>query len=265
MRCSEIIKALEELAPEHYACEWDNPGLLAGRTDKEVGKILVALDATDEVVSQAVTEQVHMIITHHPLIFGGIKKINNQDFLGRRLINMIQADISCYAMHTNYDAAPGCMADQAAARLGLTGTQPLEVTGEKDGIAFGIGKIGCLPEPATLTGLAGLVKERFALPFVSVYGTGQVQGPVRRIAISPGSGKNMISDALKAGVQVLVTGDIGHHEGIDAAACDLAIIDAGHYGLEYMFIEQLAGYLEQVFPDNLEVIRARPAFPVTII
>ena len=265
MRCNDIIRQLNNLAPESYACEWDNPGLLAGRTDKEVRKVLVALDATDEVVSQAVGEQIHMVITHHPLIFGGIKKINNQDFLGRRLISMIQADISYYAMHTNYDAAPGCMADLAAGRLDLTGRQPLEVTGEKDGVSFGIGKTGYLPEAMLLPELAGLVKERFGLPFVTVYGTEQIQEPVRRIAISPGSGKSMISNALQAGVQVLVTGDIGHHEGIDAAASKMAIIDAGHYGLEYIFIEQLAGYLEQVFPGELEVVRAEPAFPAAII
>lgn len=265
MKCSEIIRQLDRLAPESYACEWDNPGLLTGRTDKEVKKVLVALDATDEVIVQALREQVHMVVTHHPLIFQGLKKITNQDFLGRRLISIIQADISYYAMHTNYDAAPGCMADLTAARLELTETEPLDMTGEQDGVPYGIGKIGSLPAEMNLAELAALVKERFQLPYVTIYGAGQTSGSVRRVAISPGSGKSMIAGALKAGVQVLITGDIGHHDGIDAAASQMAIIDAGHYGLEYIFIEALASYLEQEFTGELEVLRAEPAFPATII
>ena len=119
MKCSEWMEKLEKLAPKSLACEWDNPGLLAGRAEKEVKKVLIALDATDDVVDLAVKEQVDFLITHHPLIFHSIKKVNDQDFIGRRLIKLIQADISMYAMHTNFDIAPRCMADLAAEKLGL--------------------------------------------------------------------------------------------------------------------------------------------------
>ena len=127
MKCSEIIAGLERLSPISYACSWDNPGLLAGRTEKEVSKILIGLDATDEVVELAVKEKCDFLLTHHPLIFQPIKKINDQDFIGRRLVKLIQADISYYAMHTNFDCAPGCMADLAAEVLELEDTKPLEV------------------------------------------------------------------------------------------------------------------------------------------
>ena len=85
MKCSEWMEKLEKLAPKSLACEWDNPGLLAGRAEKEVKKVLIALDATDDVVDLAVKEQVDLLITHHPLIFHSMKKVNDQDFIGRRL------------------------------------------------------------------------------------------------------------------------------------------------------------------------------------
>ena len=109
MKCSEVIEILGKLAPESCACDWDNPGLLAGRSDKEVKKIYIALDATDQVVDAAIKAGADMLLTHHPLIFKAIKKVNDQNFITRRLVKLIQADISYYAMHTNFDAAPGCI------------------------------------------------------------------------------------------------------------------------------------------------------------
>ena len=97
MRCGEIIRILEELAPRDYACDWDNPGLLAGRRAKGVRKILVAVDADDEAVELAVQGGADMLLTHHPLIFHPLKQINDGDFIGRRLLTLIGADISYYA------------------------------------------------------------------------------------------------------------------------------------------------------------------------
>ena len=116
MQCSEMIKLLNQLAPEDIALSWDNPGLLAGRSNKEVRTIYLALDADDQVIEDAISQKADMLLTHHPLIFKPVKKINDQDFIGRRILRLIQADISYYAMHTNFDSAPGCMADLAASR-----------------------------------------------------------------------------------------------------------------------------------------------------
>ena len=218
MKVLEWMEHLEKLAPVSMACQWDNPGLLAGRGEKEVKKVLIALDATDEVVDMAVEEQVDLLLTHHPLIFKGVKKVNDQDFIGRRLIKLIQADISYYAMHTNFDIAPGCMADLAAEKLKLFETSPLEVTGETEGNLYGIGKVGNLAEELTLRELTDKVKEGFGLMSVMVYGGRLTDRPVKRIALCPGSGKGMAEAAIDAGAQVLITGDMGHHDGIDGAA-----------------------------------------------
>ena len=193
MRCDEIIRLCRELAPEELACDWDNPGLLAGRSDREVEKILLAVDVTDEVINQAAEWGADMIISHHPLIFRGIKKVNDTDFVGRRILRLIQKDISCYAMHTNFDAAPGCMADRAAEMLGLSDTKVLEVLGSlADGKPYGIGLSGSLPEEMTLMELARRVKETFNIPHVSVFGDLDSGKKLKCAAICPGSGGSEI-------------------------------------------------------------------------
>ncbi len=261
MICREWIERLNRLAPESIAMEWDNPGLLVGGEDREIRKTVVALDATDQVIDLAVSQGADLLLTHHPLIFSSLKRINESDFIGRRLIRLIRSGIACYAMHTNYDAAPGCMADLAAGKLHLVEGAPLEVVGEKDGVPFGIGKTGILLEAESLKDLALRVKKEFDLPFVTVYGSGQVSGLVRRAAVCPGSCRGMIDAAVRAGAQVLISGDVGHHDGIDAAARGLAVIDAGHYGLEHIFVDHMAAYCAEKIDPRAVIVKAPPAFP----
>ncbi len=263
--CKDITAELDRLAPPSLACDWDNPGLLAGRAEKEVQKVLVAVDVTTEVVEQAMREGADLIVTHHPLVFRALKKINDQHFISRRIVNMIQADISYFAMHTNFDCAPGCMADLAAERIGLQHGRPLEATGEVDGALIGIGKVGELEKPMTVMELAQKVKDAFVLPFVTVYGSDQVCEAVTRAAISPGAGGSMVEHGIAAGAQVLITGDIGHHDGQDAAENHMAVIDAGHYGLEHIFISFIKNYLEEKFGNEIQVLEAEPAFPAKIV
>ena len=118
MKCSEICALIEQEYGTEYACDWDNVGLLAGRSTKEVKKILLSLDATDEVVRMAAEGGYDMLITHHPMLFSAIKRVTDQDMNGRRLLELIRNDISYYAMHTNYDTRG--MADLAARLMGLT-------------------------------------------------------------------------------------------------------------------------------------------------
>jgi dinuclear metal center YbgI/SA1388 family protein len=265
MRCDELIQKLERLAPVSCACDWDNVGLLAGRSDKEINKVYLALDATDEVVEDAISWGADMLITHHPLIFKPLKKINDTNFIGRRILNLLRNNISYYAMHTNFDAAPGCMADTAANKLELTQIKVLQPEGEIDGISYGIGKTGYLKQKMTMRELAELVKERFDLPFLTIYGENAPGATVQFVAISPGSGESLIKYALDSGVDVLITGDIGHHSGIDAAANHLAVIDAGHYGLEYLFLDFMESYLKREAKEVLFIRKAEVAFPQTLV
>lgn len=238
MLCSDIMKKIETTYPKHAALEWDNVGLLVGRERKEVKKIFVALDATEEVIEAAIATNADMLVTHHPLLFSPVKTITDEDFVGRRVVKLLQHDISYYAMHTNYDVLG--MAKLSGDLMELTETEALEVT-EIDS-KEGIGKVGNLTLEMTLGECAKLVKEKFRLESVKVYG--DLSSLTKRVAICPGSGKGMSSVALEKGADVLITGDISYHEGIDAIEQGLAIIDAGHYGLEHIFISDITSYLK---------------------
>ena len=220
--CSEIIEGLQRLAPESCACDWDNPGLLAGRSDKEVKKIYIALDATDQVVEDAVQWGADMLLTHHPLIFKAIKKVNDGNFITRRLVKLIQADISYYAMHTNFDAAPGCMADMAAARLGLTECEPLDPMGELDMDgdvrAIRCGKKRNVRAARDRSGAGGAGERKHSPSLCPGLRTGIPGKTVSRIAVCPGAGGSTLEEGIRWGAQAFVTGDISHHTGIDAAA-----------------------------------------------
>lgn len=272
MKIQEVIEILERLVPRKLAMNWDNVGLLVGRKDREVTGIYVGLDATEAVIQGAIDSGCNLLLTHHPLLFSPVKKVNDEDFVGNRILTMIEHGISYYAMHTSYDSAPGCMADRAAELLGIKDGMPLEPVNEEGEPPCGIGKVGQLAEPVTLERLYAIVKEQFRLPAVQVFpaapGNGCISGEpdlIDRIAVSPGSGKSMILPAIDAGAQVLITGDIGHHEGIDAAACGLTVIDAGHYGLEHIFIPHMAGYLREKLRAEILVKEAEFHIPFRFV
>lgn len=244
MKCEDVMTCLRRLCPEEYAEGWDNVGLLVGDEKQEVKRILLALDATDEAILQAGKSGADMLVTHHPMIFSPIKRVVAADMTGRRILGLSAKGIACYAMHTNFDVC--CMADEAAARIGMNGGGPVEITGQRDGMDVGIGKICDMP-PQRVEAWAALIKERFGLDYVVVYGDGMKE--VSRVAICPGSGKSMIGEAYAKGAELLITGDIGHHEAIDAVEQGLTIIDAGHYGLEHIFIPYMKEYLEKACRD----------------
>jgi len=248
MECREILQKIEEIAPVSYACGWDNVGLLAGRRDKEVSRVTVALDANDRAIEQAIAGGSDLLVTHHPLIFSPVKRVTDETLVGRRLLKLLTHDICLISMHTNFDIAPGCMGDLAAERLGLTGYTPLEVTGEGENGPYGIGVVGApAGESVSVEQLCLQVKEAFDLEGVQLYAP-EDMSPVTCVAMCPGSGKDEISYALAAGAQVLITGDITYHYATDAVAEGLAIIDAGHYGLEQVFIPFMTSYLKEKVP-----------------
>lgn len=256
MKCQEIIRVLEERYPRTYACAWDNVGLLVGDREQEVRNVYIALDATDAVIEAAIRSGADLLLTHHPMIFGSIKSVTADDYTGERLIRLIRNDISCYAMHTNYDVLG--MAELSAEMLNLKETSVLEEVLEGEGI----GRTGKLPEAMTLRDCAELVKERFQLPNVKVFG--ELNKIIRTAAISPGAGKSMVQPALAAGAEVLITGDIDHHTGIDMKDCGLAIIDAGHYGIEHIYMEDIRAFLAEKFPE-LRLVTAPVVQPFEVI
>ncbi len=244
MLCKEIVQVIEATYPKDAAMDFDNVGLLAGRSEKEVSRVYIALDATDAVIDSAVAAGADMLITHHPLIFSPLKKVTDEDFVSRRIVKLIQNDIAYYAMHTNYDVLG--MAQLSEKILGIRDTEILDITMEKDGKPEGIGRVGELEKPMTLEECCLYIKHKLNLGSLKVFG--DMQTEVSRLAISPGSGKTAVAAAVAKGADVLVTGDIGHHDGLDAVEQGLAVIDAGHYGTEYIFIEDMKRFLGEKLP-----------------
>ena len=257
MRCDEIIQLLEKKAPIEYAMDWDHVGLLVGRRDKEVHKLMLVVDVTEEIVDAAVAQNVDMIVSHHPMIFGKVDRVNDETVLGRKILKLIEHGIACYAMHTNFDTIGG-MAKEAAAMLGLQNMEVLEET--KDG--EGIGEVGYLPAATTVTALVVLIKEKFDLKNVILYGN--PNDTVEKIAICPGSGKSVNNEAVQKKADCLITGDIGHHEGLDANEMGLTILDASHYGLEHIFMHIMYEYLKGYCMD-VEIGIADVGVPFSIL
>lgn len=252
MKAVEIAELLEKYSPSEYACEWDNVGMNVGRDDNEVRRLLVCLDIDDAAVEYALERGADMIVSHHPLIFHGLNKINDGDFVAKRVLTLAENRINAFCMHTNFDCTH--MASRAAARLGIKDGRVLEeVCGGK-----GIGVVGMTNGSISAAELAGLVKERFGLEHIIMYG--DKDAVIERAAIVPGSGKDEIAPAIAAGAQAIVTGDITYHYGIDGATQNIVIIDAGHYGLEHIFTDIVSEYLAGN-TENIEIIKMPPDDP----
>lgn len=260
MLCSEIMEVIEAAYPKDAALDFDNVGLLAGRANKDVQRVYIALDATEEIIDCALQAGADMLITHHPFIFSPIKKVTDENFITKRIVKLIQNDISYYAMHTNYDVLG--MAELSEKILELENTEVLDVTGNSAGMPEGIGRIGSLYREMTLEECCLYIKHKLKLGSLKVFG--DMNCSVKYVAVSPGSGKTAIHPAVEKGADVLVTGDIGHHDGLDAVEQGLAVIDAGHYGTEYIFIEDMKNFLNRKLPV-LDVMTAPQHHPFQVI
>ncbi|MBO4289017.1 MAG: Nif3-like dinuclear metal center hexameric protein [Lachnospiraceae bacterium] len=253
MRNRDIIAILENLAPKSLACGWDNTGLQTGSPNDEFKGVYVALDATPETVGEAVAAGCSLLVTHHPLLFSPVSSVTDQTVQGKMIMEMIKNGLSCYSMHTSYDKAVGGMADAAAKRIGINPMAPLE-EGLEDG--SGIGRVGILwdaekssPKVMTVRELAQQVKEAFGLPGVTIYAKDET-ALAATAAVLPGSGRSEWPLALEAGAKVYITGDLNYHTALDAMNADLAVIDAGHDGIEHIFIEEIAGLLSNNIHGN---------------
>lgn len=256
MKCADIIKLLEEQFPVKYAVPGDKTGFQVGNREKEVHHIFVAVDATDETIDEAIRLGVDMLLTHHPMIYSPLATVTSDTFNGRRVIKMIENDLCYMSTHTNYDSCR--MADLAVECLAMVDCQVLEEVAD----GMGIGKVGKLPKEMTLRECALYVKEKFQIPSVKFFGDGEQK--VQRAAICPGSGRSVLGFCHKAGAEVFITGDVDHHTGIDQLDDDLPIIDAGHYGVEHIYIEDMCRFLEEKCPE-VKVSKAKIKHPFEVV
>ena len=245
---NEIIEKIEEKYPRSLALEWDNPGLICGHHDKRIDAVMLALDADRRVIERAVKEGADLILTHHPMIFGSLKQVNDENALGRKLLYLIENGIACYAMHTNFDIAKDGMGDGVAKRLNIKALEPLEATNISENEPIGIGFVGETDKPEGISAkeLSENVKKCFGLDAAWYY---DAKRPIRRIAVCPGSGKGMMKEVVAVKADAFITGDTGHHDGLDYIDEGISLIDAGHFGLEHIFTDIMAEFFMKNLPE----------------
>lgn len=246
-RLSEIIDTIEKTYPRNLALDWDNPGLICGRRDKEINTAYICLDADNLNIDRALKDNADLILSHHPMIFGSIRQINDGTALGLKLLRLIENGTACYAMHTNYDIAVEGMCKETARRLNAMPLSPLEITGASDDGELGVGFVyelngeGCTAKELSMT-----VKKAFGLDTLWYYDGGR---KIRRVAVCPGSGRKMMDVVLAQGADAFITGDTGHHDGLDYKDAGITLIDAGHYGIEKTYIDAMYKFMHEHFPD----------------
>ena len=236
----DVTRVIEEFAPLAIQEKWDNSGLCIGSADAPVTSVLLGLDCTPELVDEAIECGADMIVTHHPLIFSGLKKITPDDMVGQAVFKAIKAGISIYAAHTNADKVIAGVSGAMAAKLSLKDVQILD----EDGEGTGLGVVGNLPEPMTAQQAVELVKERFSLQAVRT--SRPVEGMIERVAMCGGSGGSLIAAAKASGAQLYLSGDISYHNFFTSEG--FMIMDIGHYESEIEIVDIFSSLLKKNFP-----------------
>ncbi|MHC1780384.1 MAG: Nif3-like dinuclear metal center hexameric protein [Bacteroidales bacterium] len=242
MKALEIIKAIEDFAPGQLQESWDNSGLIVGDADKEVRAVLLALDCTPEIISEAIETGAGMIITHHPLIFKGIKRIGTNTVQERMITSLIKNDIVLYSMHTNIDKVPEGVSSLMAKKLGL---KNLSFLLPDSGGENGLGLAGDLEKEMEFSELIDHLKRAF--PVKTVRFSKPVTGGIKRVAVCGGSGGSIIREAVQSGASVYITGDISYHNFF----CEdgFMIIDIGHFESEIDVLELLMSVILKKIPN----------------
>lgn len=238
----DVLRMLEQLAPPALAESWDNVGLLL-ESEGPVSGVLTALDITGAVVEEAIEKGCSLIVAHHPVIFRPLKELHYNNVIYK----MARAGISAICMHTNLDCAAGGTGDTLAALLGLSGVQTYTVDGDEH-----LGRIGALPQPMTMPQLAAHCKEVLHTP-VRYVENGRT---VSRVAIVTGSG-DYVQDALAAGADALLTGEVGYHKALDAADAGLGVVEAGHFATEAPIAAVLQSKIAAAFPELTVLVSER--------
>ncbi len=232
MKTIELYNFLNNAIPSSLCCEWDNDGLMCcPDKGREINRALITLDITADAVEYAKQGGFDVIISHHPLIFKGIKSITPDACVSAKAIELIRSGISAMSFHTRLDALSGGVNDMLAKKLGVKNTVAFGADGEE------IGRIGELDKPMALSEFARLVKDALGAPAVLCADAGK---QVKKVALLGGEGGDDIAAAAAAGADTYVSGRLGYHAMTDAPECGMNLIEAGHFYTEFPVCQRLA-------------------------
>ncbi len=245
-----VAAFLEAFAPSRLAEDWDNVGLLVGRSDASVRRAMTCLSITPATAAEAIRRQADLIVAHHPLPFAAMKRLTSETTAGRLLLDLIAARTAVYSPHTAFDSAAEGINQRLATGLGLRGVVPLLPQAEGQGA----GRWGWLEEPLALGKLAGRVQDFLAIERLQV--VGEPERTVRTAAVACGAAGELLPAARSAGCDCMILGETRFHTCLEAEACGLGLILPGHFASERFAVECLAAVLSRQFP-TLEIWASR--------
>lgn len=235
MIVKDITEVIERFAPTALAEGYDNVGLMVGSNSVPVNGVLLALDVTEEVVDEAIELGVNMILSHHPLIFSGLKSIVGRNYIERTIIKAIKHNITIYSAHTNADSAIGGVSFNLAEKLKVTNLKvldPKEINPSTE--TNGLGVYGELESEVDLMEFLAFAKERLNLKSLR-YSTPHKK-TIKKVAVCGGSGASYINKAKSIGADIYLTGDIKYHDYF-LPESDITIADIGHYESEVFILD----------------------------
>ena len=244
IKVNNIIKEMELLAPTYLKEDFDNVGLMVGDKNKEVKKVLLALDCTLKVIEEAKKENVELIITHHPLIFKRPSSITTHTLQGKKIIELIKNDISLYSSHTNLDSVENGLNDTIVSILGFDNFKILEKNKSDDKAC--LGRIVSLNESIQLEDLISKIKKSLNINNLRVV---KGKDKVNKIAIINGSGQDFIGKAVALGADCIITGYTTYHFASDYKEMEISILDVGHFASEQITFFNVMENLKEKFKD----------------
>ena len=243
MRAEQIYEYINAIAPFTAQEDWDNSGFQVGERTKEVQKILFALDATADLVREAVEFHCDLIVTHHPFLFHPQKQ-----FLAESpAFQAAKHNIAVISAHTSYDCAAGGVNDILAETVGLSDIRTSDC---------GMFRIGTVPAQSAKD-FAKAVKSALQTQ-VSV---SLPEKSIQRVAVCGGAGADFMIDAKAQGADLFLTGEAKHHEILDAAALGISIVCAGHFETEWPAVRALCARVQAQFPQT-ECILSEQTSPI---
>ncbi len=235
MTVFEVFDFLNEKFDFSYTMQGDNVGLLVGSGNSIVKGIHVCLDLTDKAISDAVENGANLIVTHHPVIFDGLKTVTSDSLIYR----VIRNDISVISAHTNLDAAEGGINDLLCKMFELTDV----IRPEGEGVFFTVGRVGELPEPISADELAKKISATLNTN-VNYVGDNTF---IKRLAICSGGGGGLFKQAISTGADAYLTGDCKYDHFMYSHEIGFTLFDAGHFPTEDIIVPVVAKLLREAF------------------
>ncbi len=238
MTAHEIINIIESVAPLSQQEGWDNSGLQIGKRETKVARVLLCTDISDKIIEEAIAKDCQMIISHHPLLFHGLKRIEGLTREERCVIKAIQEGLVVYSSHTAMDTWLHGVSGKMAEKMGISQYQILSSTGEN----IGLGVIGELQKQMLLPEFLEMLKLQFRCKSIKYVERDGKNNLISKVAMCGGAGSDFMETAIEQKADAYVSADFKYHE-LQSADGRINVFDIGHFESEQ--------YTKEIFRDLL--------------